>query len=264
MTGSMNIQRTGLQNPLNILIETASNTSINVLVRHYASSSATTTPIPNTGFGIRNEFYGSMTGFYPIPYGAVEYTVGNYLDGATKRTDYIGGKFAFEKITEHNPTLIQEFSRINTNYTHRKYIFSGTTTNIQNVYLSSPAGPPFPDYIDMPDQESWNFTVRTIARKTDINGFGSDAFFTNGYCDNNGVGTIVGLAAPVQEVGNAALVPALNVAIIFDQNAGANNYFRVQAQSNFDNSIIQWVAYVDIVANYYSASSAQRYGDPQI
>ena len=260
VTGSLNIlQPTGSEIPLNITRVTGSDTAVSVFTRQYASSSGGVIP-GNTGFGIRNEFYGSLATYYPIAHGAVEYTVGNILDGATKRTDYIGGKFNFEKITEHNPTLIQEFSRLNTNYTHRKYIMNCTTTNQQNVYLAIPSGPPFAEYIDMPVQESWNFTVRVIARKTDANGFASDAFFINGYCDNNGVGTIVGLAAPLQEVGSAFLAPGLNVAIEFDQNGGANNYFRVLAQSNVPNSTIQWVGYVDIVANYYSASSAQRYG----
>jgi len=261
LTGSLNIfQPTGSEIPLNITRVTSSATAVSVFTRQYASSSIGTST--NSGFGIRNEFYGSIINLYPMPFGGVEYTVGNYADGATKRTDYIGGKFAFEKITEHNPTLIQEFSRINSNYTHRKYIMNGTTTGIENIYLSIPAGPPFNQFIDMYDYESWNFVVRIIGRRSDANAFGSVAYFIDGYCDNIGVGTIIGQAAENNRIGPQGLVQGTNTVIAFDQNGGNNNYFRVQCQSFLNTATIQWVGYVDIVANYYSGSAAPRMVPP--
>ena len=82
----------------------------------------------------------------------------------------------------------------------------------------------------------------------------SDAFFINGFCDNYDIGTINGQSVQAYEIGSAPLTPNANAVVIFDQNGGANNYFRIQCQS-LDAGTISWVAYLDVVASYASASA---------
>jgi hypothetical protein len=240
--------------------ESASHTTLTQYVRSTAG-----TIKGNTGFGIRNEFYGTNNDFYPIPFGAVEYTVASKPAlFSTIQTNYIGYSGNHIKMSEYGVNSIKEFPYFNNNYVHREYVMVGTTTGTQNVYLSLAAGPPFEDFIDMPNEESWNFTVRVIARRTD--NIASDAFFINGYCDNTGVGTIVGQGIIENEVGAAALIPVLNVAMVFDQAdpfANPVNYFRVQCQSNVGGgAIIQWIGFVDIVANNIEAGPRDNNGMP--
>lgn len=248
-TGSLNIRSDGGL-PLTITTVTASESSSHAIFRQYISSSAGTIK-GNVGFGLKNEFYGSINNGYPFPYGATEYTVLNTSLRTTKKTDYLGGGGILEKISEYNRHSYKEFSRINSNFTHRTYVFTGTTNGVENIYLSV-ADLPADQYIEMPVWESWNFTLRVIARKTTA--LASDAFFINGFCDNYEVGTINGQAVQTYEIGSAALTPNANAVVIFDQNGGANNYFRIQCQS-LDGGTISWVAYLDVVANYASASA---------
>lgn len=248
-TGSLNIRSDGGL-PLTITTVTASESSSHAVFTQYVSSSAGTIK-GNVGFGLKNEFYGSINNGYPFPYGATEYTVVNTTVRTTKKTDYLGGGGQFEKISEYNRHSLKEFSRLNSNFTHRTYVFNGTTNGVENIYLTT-ADLPADPYIDMPVWESWNFTLRVIARKTTA--LASDAFFINGFCDNYEVGTINGQAVQTYEIGSAALTPNANAVVIFDQNGGANNYFRIQCQS-LDGGTISWVAYLDVVANYASASA---------
>jgi hypothetical protein len=84
----------------------------------------------------------------------------------------------------------------------------------------------------------------------------SDAFFINGYCDNYDSGTINGQQVQVYEMASPGLAQYLNAVAVFDQNGGANNYFRIQCQSTIGTEI-KWVGYLDVVANYASASARQ-------
>jgi hypothetical protein len=243
-----------------ITLSTSSNNTVQTLLKQYAISTDGT-PKGDVGFGLRNEFYGTNNNSDPPSnYGATEYTVVNKPQFSTIKTDYVGyNGNNFDKISEYGVNSIKHFGRYNTNYVHREYVMVGITTGIENIYLSLAGGPVFDDYIDMPDEESWNFTVRVIARNSD--NVASDAFFINGYCDNTGVGTIVGQDVLVTEVGAAGLVPLLNTDIVYDINGGANNYFRVEAESNI-NARIHWVAYIDIVANYAIAGARLDGGNP--
>jgi hypothetical protein len=249
VTGSLDI-RSDNQLPLTITTVTASESSSHAIFRQYISSSAGTIK-GNVGFGLKNEFYGSINNGYPFPYGATEYTVVNTTVRTTKKTEYLGGGGQLEKISEYNRHSLKEFSRLNSNFTHRTYVFNGTTNGVQNIYLTT-ADLPADPYIDMPVWESWNFTLRVIARKT--TGLASDSFFINGFCDNYDIGTINGQSVQAYEIGSAPLTPNANAVVIFDQNGGANNYFRIQCES-LDGGTISWVAYLDVVANYASASA---------
>jgi hypothetical protein len=243
---------------ITITMATSSESASHTTLKQYVRSTDGTV-LGNIGFGIRNEFYGSNDNFYPNPFGAIEYTVSDSPDNfATKNTNYISYNKNFEKISEIGVNSKKEFYRPNSNGTHREYIMSGRTNGIQDIYLNI-FGPPNDDFIDMPTEESWNFTVRIIARNTDA--LASDAFFINGYCDNTGVGTIVGQDVIVNEIGAANLVPNLNVDIQYDQNGGNNNYFRIQCESDV-NAVIDWVAYIDIVAVYGIAGARPAGGNP--
>lgn len=234
-------------------LATASASTV-ALVKQYASSSS---GLP--GFGIKNEFYGSIGNFYPFALGSVSHEVENQTYYTTKKTDYIGYNSLFEKINEYKRDSFKEFSAMNSNFTHRKYILYGTTNGTENVYLAVPTLPR-DEYIEMPDQESWNYELRIIARRTD--GLASDAFFIYGYCDNYGTGSINGQAIqPLAEIGsNVQTVQGLAVVVVLDQDGGTHNYFRVQAQSTLGTGTVQWIGYLDVVANYASASA--RPGGP--
>jgi hypothetical protein len=249
VSGSLNI-RSNNQLPFTITSVTASESSSHATFRQFISSS-TGTIQGNVGFGLKNEFYGTINNGYPFPYGATEYTVLNTTVRNTKKTEYIGGGGLFEKINEYNRHSYKEFSRLNSNFTHRTYVFSGTTNGAENIYLGT-ADIPSEQFIEMPVWESWNFTLRVIARKTD--GLASDSFFINGFCDNYNIGTINGQSVQSYEIGSPTVTPNLNAVVIFDQNGGANNYFRIQCAS-IDAGTVTWVAYLDVVANYASASA---------
>lgn len=219
-----------------------------VLLTQYASGSVGNTV---AGFGIQNTYAGAISSFYPVPYGAVTYTIAAVGAFTSKRTEYLAAGGSLDKISEHNRTSTKEFIRGNQNFVSKRYVLTGTTVGAQNVYLNIP-DIPADTFVEMSDQESWNFTVRIIARKTDA--LASDAFFIQGFCDNYGAGTINGQIAQPMEIGSNRLAPALGANIEFDQNGGANNYFRIQCQSA-DAGTVSWLGYIDVVATYASASA---------
>jgi hypothetical protein len=240
---------------LTILTATASESASHAVSRQYISSSAGTIK-GNTGFGLKNEYYGSVNNAYPAIYGASEYVVENPTNGKLKNIAYIGDNGQIKAVSETNQYSIKRFSNLNSNFTQRNYVMFTATTGIENVYMGIGEIPSV-QYIEMPLQESWNFVLRVIARKT--TGLASDAFFINGFCDNYGIGTINGQTVKQIEIGSPTIVPALEVNVVFDQNGGANNYFRIECQSQTA-ATINWIGYLDIVSTYASASA--RPGGP--
>ena len=129
---------------------------------------------------------------------------------------------------------------------------SGSMTSAGNIYLYVEDIPKV-QYIEMGDSESWAFTIRVIGRRLDS--LESVAYFINGYCDNYGTGTIIGSEVIESEIGSQNVPPPnavtnWNVDIVYDQNGGANNWLRVQAQNASGYGVtngIHWRAYVDII-----------------
>lgn len=238
---------------VNVLYATASDSSTNVLVRQTLTSSIRTGSVD---FAIRNDYYGSIGNLHPLAYGAVDYKVISTAGRNTQRTEYLGNGGALKASSEHTAFSTKEFSLGNSNFVTRRYVFSGTTTAVENIYLST-IDVPSSQFVEMPSWESWNFTLRIIARRTDQ--LASDAFFINGYCDNYASGTINGQQVQVYEMASPGLAQYLNAIAVFDQNGGLNNYFRIQCQSAIETEI-KWVGYLDVVANYASASA--RPGGP--
>jgi hypothetical protein len=233
-----------------ITAATGSESASHAVFKQYLSSSAGTIK-GNVGFGIKNEFYGSLNNNYPAPYYATQYTVENTTAGRIKKTDYLASSYVLKAFSEDNNFSSKRFSILNSNFTQRSYVFSATTTAVENVYMGIGDIPSI-QYISMPDQESWNFTLRIIARRS--NALASDAFFIQGFCDNYGVGTINGQMVMPIEIGSPGLAPYLGAIVIFDQDGGNNNYFRIQCQSGLAD-VISWVGYLDIVSTYASASA---------
>lgn len=234
---------------------TSSESASHAVSRQYISSSAGTIK-GNTGFGLKNEYYGSVNNAYPAIYGAVEYVVENPTNGKIKNVSYLGDNAQIKAVSETNQYSIKRFSNLNSNFTQRNYVMVTSTAGVETVYMGTGEIPSV-QYIEMPLQESWNFVLRVIARKT--TGLASDAFFINGFCDNYGVGTINGQSVKQIEIGSPDVVPALEVNVVFDQNGGANNYFRIECQS-LTAATINWIGYLDIVSTYASASA--RPGGP--
>lgn len=238
-----------------ITAATSSESASHAIVKQYLSSSAGTVK-GNTGFGIKNEFYGSINNAYPAVYSAVEYVVETPSSGKIKTVTYLGDNGTLRAVSETNQYSVKRFGALNSNFSQRNYLFNTTTTGIEDVYMGI-SQIPSTQFIEMPVQESWNFVLRVIARKT--TGLASDAFFINGFCDNYGVGTINGQYVTAFEIGSPVITPALQVNVVFDQNDGANNYFRIQCQS-LTAATINWVGYLDVVATFASASA--RPGGP--
>lgn len=229
---------------------TSSESSSNVIFSQILSSSTGTGQID---FGIKNNYYGTIGNIFPSPYGSTEYrVVSTGFTPSTKRIDSIGYVGKDTPVTEKTNFSTKDYSAFNNNFTHRKYVMNGTTVGYQNVYLSMPESLPPIEYVEMPSWESWNFTLRVIARKKDQ--LQSDAFFINGYCDNYGSGTINGQYVQTYELASPGLAQYLNVVVEYDQNGGANNYFRVQCQSNVVSDVV-WMGYLDVIAVYASASA---------
>jgi hypothetical protein len=251
LVGALSVENLNASTITITTVSASESSSHAVLVQNLSSSAGTIKG--NIGFALRNDYYGSLNNNYPVPYGSVEYTVISTAGRNTSRTEYLGNANMLQKVSEHTAHSTKEFSRINSQFTTRRYVFSGTTTGVENIYLAT-ADIPNVQYIEMPSWESWNFTLRIIARKTDQ--LASDAFFINGYCDNYDSGTINGQQVQVYEMASPGLAQYLNAVAVFDQNGGANNYFRIQCQSTIGTEI-KWVGYLDVVANYASASARQ-------
>jgi hypothetical protein len=235
---------------LNISAATSSESQSHAISKQYLSSSAGTIK-GNTGFGIKNEFYGSVNNAYPASYAAVEYVVETPASGKIKSKTYLGDSGTLRAVSEINQYSVKRFGGLNSNFVQRNYVFTATTLEAEAVYMGIGQIPSV-QFIEMPNQESWNFVLRVIARKT--TGLASDAFFINGFCDNYGVGTINGQIVQPIEIGSPAIVPALAVNVQFDQNDGANNYFRIQCES-LTAATINWIGYLDIVVAHGSASA---------
>lgn len=233
-----------------ITAATGSESASHAVFKQYLSSSAGTIK-GNVDFGIRNEFYGSLNNNYPAPYGSTQYTVESTTAGRVKKIEYLASSYTLKAFSEENNFSSKRYSILNSNFTQRNYVFYATTTAVENVYMGI-ADLPAIQYITMPDQESWNFTLRIIARRSD--GLASDAFFMQGFCDNYGVGTINGQIVMPIEIGSPGLAPYLGANVIFDQDGGNNNYFRIQCQSGLSGTI-SWVGYLDIVSTYVSSSA---------